>query len=100
MLVDKFRPQGKKISPTLTTDKKKIFCVFVNNIPTRIYSRYLKRVFQQFGKLVDVYIVKKRTKYGGIFGFVRFERSIDAQRTVSRLNVAWLLNQRLRVNMA
>lgn len=34
----------------------------------------VKEVFEDWGKVIDVYIAKKRNKSGRIFGFVRFTK--------------------------
>ena len=48
------------------------FSVFVNNIPLCVHWRWLQKIFSHHGKVVDVFIPKKRNVGGKKFGFVRF----------------------------
>ncbi|XVF38883.1 hypothetical protein REPUB_Repub20aG0141200 [Reevesia pubescens] len=74
--------------------------VFVNNIPTRVHWRWLWRIFENHGNVVDVFIPRKRNVRGKRFGFVRFAGRNEAVRAVTALNGAWLLDSRLGVNAA
>ncbi|XVF20745.1 hypothetical protein REPUB_Repub12eG0029500 [Reevesia pubescens] len=74
--------------------------VFVNNIRSRVHWRWLWRIFQNQGTVVDVFIPRKRSSRGRKFGFVRFVSKDDANRAVKMLNGAWRLDFRLGVNLA
>ncbi|XVF07730.1 hypothetical protein REPUB_Repub06bG0165000 [Reevesia pubescens] len=74
--------------------------VYVNNIPPTIHWRWLWMIFQNQGKVVDVYIPQKRNLNGRKFGFVRFREWNDANRAVSALNGAWLFDFCLTVSFA
>ncbi|XVF06927.1 hypothetical protein REPUB_Repub06bG0093200 [Reevesia pubescens] len=74
--------------------------VFVNNIPKQVHWRWLWRIFSHHGKMVDVFIPKKRSKSGRRYGFVRFSNRGDAFKVIKRLNGVWLLNAQLGVNIA
>ncbi|XVF29450.1 hypothetical protein REPUB_Repub15cG0122200 [Reevesia pubescens] len=74
--------------------------VFVNNIPPKVHWRWLGRVFQWFGNVVDVYIPKKRNNRGSKFGFVRFETVVEARRAQWNLNGVWLIDHKISVNLA
>ncbi|XVF38651.1 hypothetical protein REPUB_Repub20aG0120800 [Reevesia pubescens] len=77
-----------------------IFTVFVNNLPPSVYRRWVWQIFLHHGKVVDVFIPKKRNVSGRCFGFVRFASKEDAARAVKNLNGAWLLDYRINVNFA
>ncbi|XVF28892.1 hypothetical protein REPUB_Repub15cG0072000 [Reevesia pubescens] len=62
--------------------------VFVENVPERVHWRWLKKVFQNFGRVVDVFIPRKHSGSGKKFAFVRFEREIDANRARRNLEGA------------
>ncbi|XVF21282.1 hypothetical protein REPUB_Repub12eG0076900 [Reevesia pubescens] len=74
--------------------------VFVNNIPKKVHWRWLRKIFQNQGKVVDVFIPKKRSGNGKKFGFVRFGERNDALHAIEFLHGAWLMNLQLGVNMA
>ncbi|XVF06622.1 hypothetical protein REPUB_Repub06bG0065400 [Reevesia pubescens] len=77
-----------------------IVTVFVNNLPPSVYRRWVWQIFFHHGKVVDVFIPKKKNVNGRCFGFVRFASRDDATRAVKNLNGAWLLDYRLSVNFA
>ncbi|XVF22173.1 hypothetical protein REPUB_Repub12eG0150900 [Reevesia pubescens] len=77
-----------------------ISTVFVNNIPPLVHWRWLWNIFQNHGRVADVFIPRKRSSSGRKFGFVRFYDWREAARAVSRLNGAWLWEFKLGVNMA
>ncbi|XVF38856.1 hypothetical protein REPUB_Repub20aG0138100 [Reevesia pubescens] len=77
-----------------------VFTVFVNNVPPKVHWRWLKRVFQRFGNVVDVFIPKKRNRMGSKMGFVRFQSVSEARNAQRQLNGVWFLDYRIRVNFA
>ncbi|XVF28383.1 hypothetical protein REPUB_Repub15cG0024900 [Reevesia pubescens] len=77
-----------------------VFTVFVNNVPPKVHWRWLRRVFQRFGKVVDVFIPKKRNRMGSKMGFVRFKSVSEARNAQRQLNGVWFLDYRITVNFA
>ncbi|XVF38859.1 hypothetical protein REPUB_Repub20aG0138400 [Reevesia pubescens] len=77
-----------------------VFTVFVNNVPPKVHWRWLRRVFQRFGNVVDVFIPKKRNRMGSKMGFVRFQSVSEARNAQRQLNGVWFLDYRIRVNFA
>ncbi|XVF04593.1 hypothetical protein REPUB_Repub05bG0097600 [Reevesia pubescens] len=77
-----------------------VISVFVNNIPQKVYWRWLWTIFEHHGKVVDVFIPRKRSGLGKRYGFVRFASCPAALTAIRRLNGAWLLNSRIDVNIA
>ncbi|XVF03589.1 hypothetical protein REPUB_Repub05bG0006400 [Reevesia pubescens] len=77
-----------------------VFTLFVNNVPPKVHWRWLRRVFQSFGNVVDVFIPRKRNKLGSKMGFVRFESILEARNAQRQLNGAWFLDYRIWVNLA
>ncbi|KAI3749789.1 hypothetical protein L2E82_20405 [Cichorium intybus] len=55
----------------------KVVSFFVGNIPEGTSTKSLRSRFERYGKLVDVYIAKKKDRNGLIFGFVRFAGITD-----------------------
>ncbi|XVF11023.1 hypothetical protein REPUB_Repub07fG0233500 [Reevesia pubescens] len=74
----------------------RVFSVFVNNIPTRVHWRWLRKIFQWHGTVIDVFIPKKRSSSGKKFGFVHFASLREAKTAVGRLNGAWILDHRIK----
>ncbi|XVF09640.1 hypothetical protein REPUB_Repub07fG0111500 [Reevesia pubescens] len=87
--------QSRQVSTSNT-----ICTVFVNNLPPSVYRRWVWHIFLHHGKVVDVFIPKKRNVNGRCFGFVRFASKEDAGRAVKNLNGAWLIDYMLNVNFA
>ncbi|XVF25458.1 hypothetical protein REPUB_Repub13aG0213900 [Reevesia pubescens] len=77
-------------------DDVRVFSVFVNNIPTRVHWRWLRKIFQWHGMVIDVFIPKKRSSSGKKFGFVRFASLREAKTVAGRLNGAWILDHRIK----
>ncbi|WRX17086.1 RNA recognition motif domain - like 10 [Theobroma cacao] len=80
--------------------QNQVHTVFVNNVPERVGASWLQSVFEDFGKVREVFISVRRSKAGRKFGFIRFERLWEAARAMYSLDDAWLLGCRLEVNMA
>ncbi|XVF38373.1 hypothetical protein REPUB_Repub20aG0095900 [Reevesia pubescens] len=78
----------------------KVFTVFVNNLPQRANQRWLSTIFQKFGRVVDVFIPLKRSKWGKKIAFVRFGSLNDANRAILNLNGVFFLDHKIGVNMA
>ncbi|XVF15686.1 hypothetical protein REPUB_Repub09cG0176600 [Reevesia pubescens] len=77
-----------------------VFSIFVNNIPAKVHWRWLQNIFDFHGKVVDVFILKKRSNRGQKFGFVRFASLSEAKTTARSLNGVWLLDHRIKVNFS
>ncbi|KAI3690974.1 hypothetical protein L2E82_49187 [Cichorium intybus] len=56
-----------------------VITYYVSNLPNGVNKLKIKRAFEPFGKIVDVYTGGKRDKSGSIFAFVRFEGVGDAK---------------------
>ncbi|XVF32255.1 hypothetical protein REPUB_Repub17cG0065800 [Reevesia pubescens] len=74
--------------------------VFVNNIPQKVHWRWLWTIFEHHGRVVDVFIPRKRNGLGKQYGFVHFAFRPAALTAIRRLNGAWLLNSKIGVNIA
>ncbi|XVF31073.1 hypothetical protein REPUB_Repub16aG0114000 [Reevesia pubescens] len=78
----------------------KVFAVFVNNLPLKADSRWIAKVFNRFGKVVDVFVPKKRSRWGRKIGFVRFGSLVEARRAIWNLNGVFFLDYKIGVNLA
>ncbi|PPD89730.1 hypothetical protein GOBAR_DD13332 [Gossypium barbadense] len=74
--------------------------VFVDNIPDSMHWKGLCALFSYHGNVLDAFIPVKRNKDGKRFGFVRFAKIEDAQRTIVRLDGFVLLGKKIWVKMA
>ncbi|XVF31071.1 hypothetical protein REPUB_Repub16aG0113800 [Reevesia pubescens] len=77
-----------------------VFSVFVTNIPPKVNWKWLQNIFQHHGKVIDVFIPKKRSSRGQKFGFVHFSNLWEAKTAARRLNGAWLFDYCLKVNIS
>ncbi|XVF37153.1 hypothetical protein REPUB_Repub19eG0121300 [Reevesia pubescens] len=62
--------------------------VFVNNLSPRVHWRWLWKIFQYHGRVVDVFIPRKRGVKARKFGFFCFENQVAASRAARMLNGA------------
>ncbi|KAJ9564378.1 hypothetical protein OSB04_000344 [Centaurea solstitialis] len=58
------------------------------------------KTFESQGKIVDLYIARKRSRWGKRFGFVRFIIGSDWSKLEEKLNGIWIGMYKLRVNLA
>ncbi|GJW38576.1 nucleotide-binding alpha-beta plait domain-containing protein, partial [Tanacetum coccineum] len=73
---------------------------FFINFPDSWDSSALWKVFNRYGKVVDVYIAFKRTKMDNRFGFVRFINTGDVEAFERRLKGIIIGNSNLVINRA
>lgn len=72
--------------------------LFVDNIPEQKDHMWLKRAFNKFGEVKDVFIPLKRSKStNNKFGFVRYGCYEAASMAISTMNGVWVENERLFV---
>ncbi|XVE93783.1 hypothetical protein REPUB_Repub01dG0224600 [Reevesia pubescens] len=79
---------------------EQVFTVFVNNLPQEANPSWVTTVFQRFGRVVDVFLPKNRSRWGRKFGFVRYISLTDAKMAIWNLNGAFFLENKIGVNMA
>ncbi|CAH1416222.1 unnamed protein product [Lactuca virosa] len=73
---------------------------FVTNFPRDMIEKDLWRLFDEYAKVVDVYIARKISKLGKKFAFVHFLKIADEKRLESKLVGIWVGNFHLFVSMA
>lgn len=79
-------------------DKKKLY---VGNLPYSVNSDELRKVFSEFGEVVDVVVISD--KYSGRskgFGFVTFATEDMARKAVEAMNGKEMGGRNLVVNVA
>ncbi|XVF18493.1 hypothetical protein REPUB_Repub11eG0026500 [Reevesia pubescens] len=74
--------------------------LFVNNIPPNVHWRWLGWDFQRIGKVVDVFMPRKKSFKERRIGFVRFALVGKAKRAQWNLNGVWFLSHKIGVNIA
>ncbi|XVF31256.1 hypothetical protein REPUB_Repub16aG0129800 [Reevesia pubescens] len=74
--------------------------VFVNNIPPKVIWRWLGKVFQRFGRVVDVFKPRRNSKRGNRIDFFRFATLEEARKAQWNLNGVWFLDHKIGVNIA
>ncbi|PWA97712.1 hypothetical protein CTI12_AA026760 [Artemisia annua] len=73
---------------------------FFTRFPESWDSRTLWKIFEEYGKIVDVYIPEKRTKMGTRFGFARFVNISDVQAFEKKLGEIQVGKTKLLINIA
>ncbi|KAL4561270.1 hypothetical protein LXL04_033434 [Taraxacum kok-saghyz] len=73
---------------------------FFQNFPENIDENNLRRIFQAYGTVVDVFIPQKRDIANRKFGFVRFIRIINPAIFVQTLQNIWIGSYKARVSIA
>nr|GEW80402.1 RNA-directed DNA polymerase, eukaryota [Tanacetum cinerariifolium] len=74
--------------------------IYVTNFPEHFSSRDLWKKCQEYGRVIDAYILNRRTKSSDSFGFVRFIHIKDVDRLVKNLCTLWMGRLRLHANVA
>ncbi|MBA0558937.1 hypothetical protein Golob_015925 [Gossypium lobatum] len=52
--------------------RNEVFSDFVNNLPRSMHWRWLRKIFNFHGRVIDTFIPKKRTLTRKRLGFIRF----------------------------
>ncbi|GLT61502.1 hypothetical protein SLA2020_342030 [Shorea laevis] len=73
---------------------------FFYNFPENCEEKDLWYNFQKYGTVVDVYVPKKRDKWGKRFGFLRMLGVQNENQMTRRLNDIWFGSYKLRVKIA
>ncbi|GKD60866.1 RNA-directed DNA polymerase, eukaryota, reverse transcriptase zinc-binding domain protein, partial [Tanacetum coccineum] len=74
--------------------------VYVINFPSHFTVRELRNVCERFGIVSDVFIAKKLSKLGKLFGFVRYLKVNDAQTIIDGLCNTRIVMQKIFANIA
>ncbi|GKV50624.1 hypothetical protein SLEP1_g57324 [Rubroshorea leprosula] len=73
---------------------------FFYNFPEELEAKFLWNCFQMYGKVVDVYLPRKRDKRGKRFGFVRLTGVNNEMQMERKLNGIWIGLYKIRVKIA
>ncbi|GJR32145.1 nucleotide-binding alpha-beta plait domain-containing protein [Tanacetum coccineum] len=74
--------------------------IFVTNFPDQFYAKDLWKVCNQYGSVVDAFILNRRSKAGKRFEFVRFVKVFDVDHLVNNLCTIWVDRFKLHANKA
>ncbi|KAL4301708.1 hypothetical protein GQ457_10G005450 [Hibiscus cannabinus] len=80
--------------------QSRCFTVFVGNLSPKVHWRFLKKLFQRFGRVLDVFIPRKSYLSGSNFGFVHFPSLREAETALFMFGGAWVVDHRIQVNIA
>lgn len=84
-----------------TSNSDSIVTLYVDNLPLDLRKIWVFNLFTRFGKVVSVFLPKKRSKLTNQqFGFVRFSNEKDAMEAIEGINGKWFWNKKLVVHMA
>lgn len=75
--------------------------IYVGNIPKRFTEDNLKQLFEPFGKVGEIRIIKdKYNNQSRGFGFVRMPSDQEAKSAINQLNYSEIEGQHLKVSKA
>ncbi|KAH7834714.1 hypothetical protein Vadar_018880 [Vaccinium darrowii] len=96
------RDEGGKIHRArLRSGDETIFTLFIDNLPEDVSHSWLKKLFSNYGVVIDAFIPEKRSKVTGRkFGFIRYNCSISAEVAISKVNGLWCGDKKLFVKHA
>ncbi|KAJ9557474.1 hypothetical protein OSB04_012088 [Centaurea solstitialis] len=92
--VSQVRPKKKSLF------SGKAITFYITNLADLVSEADIWKVFIRIGKIVDLYVAKKRNKQGCRFGFARFLGISDLKGFEGKLNNTWVGGQRLLANVA
>ncbi|CAH1436741.1 unnamed protein product [Lactuca virosa] len=73
---------------------------YVSNLPDGVNKIKIREIFKVFGKVVDIYIGRKRDRSGSLLTFVRFNGVRDAKSLEQDMNRVRCDHCILKVNIA
>ncbi|KAH7867318.1 hypothetical protein Vadar_031918 [Vaccinium darrowii] len=75
--------------------------LFIENLPEEVDQVWLRKNFNKYGSVKDVFIPAKRSKRtGSKFGFVRYDCHVSAGVAISKSNGLWVQDKQLFVKEA
>lgn len=75
--------------------------IFVDNLPKNAEVAWFRKLFSNFGRVIEAYIPNKRSKViGNRFGFIRYANRRDAIHAIAKSNGLWVGKRNLVVKMA
>nr|GEV49027.1 RNA-directed DNA polymerase, eukaryota [Tanacetum cinerariifolium] len=74
--------------------------VYVSNFPTHLTMRELWNICGKVGTVADVYIAKRKNKFGQMFAFCRYIKVVNIENLISSLSNIWVGKLRLHANVA
>jgi len=78
--------------------KKSSINFFFTNFPLEYQEEDMWRVFQRWGRVVDMFISRRLNNKNQRFGFVKFQDVVDAVDLERRLDSVWIGYWKVRVN--
>lgn len=73
---------------------------FITDFPPEVNSGELWKTFAKYGKVGEVYIPKKLTKWGKRFGFVKFKEVVNVEELEGKVKNVRCGEVKIRVNLA
>jgi hypothetical protein len=79
---------------------KRYVSFYFTNFPAQLSIFYLRKGFEVCGMLEDVYVARKRNRFGEPYGFVKFSNVRDITKMTKALNVVCFGQFRIRASVA
>ncbi|GAU48515.1 hypothetical protein TSUD_244350 [Trifolium subterraneum] len=82
------------------SELKRYVSFYFTNFPAQLSNFYLRKGFEVCGMLEDVFVAKKRNRFGEPYGFVKFSNVRDITKMTKALNAVWFGHFRVRATVA
>ncbi|PNX68338.1 RNA recognition motif, partial [Trifolium pratense] len=79
---------------------KRYVSFYFTNFPAQMSNFYLRKGFEVCGVLEDVFVAKKRNRYGQPYGFVKFSNVKNVSKLMNALNNVWFGYFRVKASVA
>lgn len=89
-----------EIDPREGSGESKSLTFFLSNLPSGVTTEILRSECSCRGQLADVYIARKRDKYGGLFAFARYSKVKNIEKMVKALNTIQIGGKRCFAKVA
>ena len=73
---------------------------FFTNFSNNFLESEVWKVFQRWGRILDIFVSRKLNKRNRRFGFVRFKGMVDEVALKRKLDSIWISTWKLQVNLS
>ncbi|GAU34020.1 hypothetical protein TSUD_393660 [Trifolium subterraneum] len=84
----------------LGSDYKRYVSFYFTNFPAHLSNFYLRKGFEVCGMLEDVFVARKRNRFGEPYGFVKFSNVRNITKMTKALNDVWFGHFRVHAKLA
>lgn len=82
----------------LPSSRREGFTIFIDNLPMSMTNVWLKQLFKNEGRILDVFVSRKQHKFEKeLFRFVRFHKEHEANEAIKRNDELLVKGNKLKV---